>query len=112
MLLRHASAAGRPFDAALLDQQMPDCDGAELGRIIMHDRMLQSTRLILLTSAVKRGESPVFAELGFAGYLLKPVPQRDLTDCLRLTLGSQADSWRTHDRPMFTRHTSGAQQPR
>jgi CheY-like chemotaxis protein len=47
MLMRQAAQAGRPFDAALLDQQMPDCDGAELGRTIVNDENLESTRLIL-----------------------------------------------------------------
>jgi PAS domain S-box-containing protein len=109
ILIRHAAAVGRAFDAALLDHQMPGCDGAELGRIISQDKTLESTRLILLSASGQRGEGQLFADLGFAGYLLKPVSQRDLTDCLMLTLGSQADSWRTHNRPMITRR---AQRPR
>jgi two-component system sensor histidine kinase/response regulator len=111
MLMRHAAAAGRPFDAVLLDQQMPDCDGAELGRIIFSDDMLDSTRLILLTSSGQRGEGQMFADIGFAGYLLKPVAQRDLTDCLMLALASGADTWRTRARPMVTRHALRAQYP-
>jgi two-component system sensor histidine kinase/response regulator len=111
MLMRHAAAVGRPFDAVLLDQQMPDCDGAELGRIIFSDDMLDSTRLILLTSSGQRGEGQMFADIGFAGYLLKPVAQRDLTDCLMLALASGADTWRTRAQPMVTRHALRAQYP-
>jgi CheY-like chemotaxis protein len=102
---------GRPFDAALLDQQMPDCDGAELGRIIFNDETLDSTRLILLTSSGQRGEGQLFAELGFAGYLLKPVAQRDLTDCLTLALAAEADTWRMHNQPMITRHALRTRRP-
>src|ERR1700676_5355924 len=40
-IMRQAGAAGRPFDAALLDHLMPDCDGAELGRIIVQDETLK-----------------------------------------------------------------------
>ena len=112
MLMRHAAAVGRPFDAALLDHQMPDCDGAELGRIIMGDSALQSARLILLTSSGQRGEGQMFADLGFAGYLLKPVSQRDLVDCLMLALGSEADTWRKRALPMITRHALRAQRQR
>jgi PAS domain S-box-containing protein len=112
MLIRHAAAVGRPFDAALLDQRMPDSDGAELGRIIMSDATLDSTRLILLTSSGQRGDGQVFADLGFAGYLVKPVSQRDLTDCLMLALGSAADTWRSRDLPIITRHALRAQRPR
>jgi two-component system sensor histidine kinase/response regulator len=111
MLMRHAAAVGRPFDAVLLDQQMPDCDGAELGRIIFDDDTLDSTRLILLTSSGQRGEGQLFADIGFAAYLLKPVAQRDLTDCLMLALASEADTWRTHSQPMITRHGLRAQRP-
>ncbi len=34
-LMRHAAAAGRPFEVALLDHQMPGCDGATLGKTIL-----------------------------------------------------------------------------
>jgi CheY-like chemotaxis protein/HPt (histidine-containing phosphotransfer) domain-containing protein len=104
MLMRQAAAAGRPFDAALLDYQMPDCDGAELGRIILNDDTLDCTRLVLLTSSGQRGEGQLFADIGFAGYLLKPVAQRDLTECLKLALASGADTWRRHAQPIITRH--------
>jgi two-component system, sensor histidine kinase and response regulator len=112
MLMRQAAAAGRPFDAALLDQQMPDCDGAELGRRIVNDEALESTRLILLTSSGQRGEGQQFADIGFAGYLLKPVALRDLTECLMLALASESDTWRTHAQPIITRHALRVQRAR
>ena len=40
-LMHQAHAAHRPFDAALLDHQMPNCDGAELGRMIIQDDSLK-----------------------------------------------------------------------
>ena len=108
-LMRQASAAGRPYDAALLDHLMPDCDGAELGRIIVMDETLKSTRLILLTSSGQRGDGQVFADIGFAAYLLKPVTQRDLTECLTLALANTAQSWHLQSQPMITRHALRAQ---
>jgi len=108
-LLRQARAAGRTFDAALLDHQMPDCDGAELGRIVIADETLKQTRLVLLTSSGQRGDSHLFADIGFAGYLLKPVAQLDLTDCLMLILGSTAQSWHLKSQPIVTRHALRAQ---
>jgi PAS domain S-box-containing protein len=108
-LMRQARAAGRGFDAALLDHLMPDCDGAELGRIIIADQTLKSTRLILLTSSGQRGDGQLFADIGFAAYLLKPVAQRDLTACLMLALANTADSWHMKSQPMITRHALRAQ---
>jgi PAS domain S-box-containing protein len=111
-LMRQASAAGRPYDAALLDHLMPDCDGAELGRIIVHDEAINSTRLILLTSSGQRGDGQLFAHIGFAGYLLKPVTQRDLTECLILVLANTAQSWHLQSQPIITRHALRAQRIR
>jgi two-component system sensor histidine kinase/response regulator len=108
-LMRQASAAGRPYDAALLDHLMPDCDGAELGRVIVRDETLKSTRLILLTSSGQRGDGQLFADIGFAAYLLKPVTQRDLTECLILALANTAHSWHLQSQPMITRHALRAQ---
>jgi two-component system sensor histidine kinase/response regulator len=108
-LMRQARAAARPFDAALLDHLMPDCDGADLGRTINQDETLKATRLILLTSSGQRGDGQMFADIGFAGYLLKPVTQRDLTECLILVLANTAHSWHLQSQPMITRHALRAQ---
>jgi signal transduction histidine kinase/DNA-binding response OmpR family regulator/HPt (histidine-containing phosphotransfer) domain-containing protein len=108
-VMRQARAADRPFDAALLDHLMPDCDGADLGQIIVQDEALKSTRLILLTSSGQRGDGQLFADIGFAAYLLKPVTQRDLTECLVLALANTAHSWHLQSQPMITRHALRAQ---
>ena len=104
VLMRQAHAEHRPYHAALLDHLMPSCDGAELGRIINEDPWLKSTHLILLTSSGQRGDGQLFAHIGFAGYLLKPVTQRDLTECLMLALANSADSWHLQSQPIITRH--------
>jgi two-component system sensor histidine kinase/response regulator len=81
---------------------MPDCDGAQLGRLIVADPMLKTTRLILLTSSGQREESRSFAEIGFAGYLLKPVTQRDLVASLQLVLAQLPEVWHLRSQPMVT----------
>jgi two-component system, sensor histidine kinase and response regulator len=54
----------------------------------------------------------MFSELGFAGYLLKPVTHRDLTDCLMMVLGTQAEGWRMATQPIVTRHALRSQRQR
>jgi two-component system sensor histidine kinase/response regulator len=103
-LMRQAQQAGRPFEVALLDHQMPDCDGAELGRAIVADPLLRTTRLVLLTSSGQRGDGQLFADIGFAGYLIKPITQRDLNDCLRVVLSHSAQEWHMQSQPIVTRH--------
>jgi two-component system sensor histidine kinase/response regulator len=111
-LMRQAALGGRPFEVALLDHQMPGCDGAKLGTMINKEPALRTTRLILLTSSGQRGDGRLFAELGFAGYLLKPVTQRDLTDSLMLVLGARAEVWHQQSQPIVTRHALRTQRIR
>jgi two-component system, sensor histidine kinase and response regulator len=111
-LMRHAASAGRPFEVALLDHQMPGCDGATLGKTILEEHALRGARLILLTSSGQRGDGRLFSDLGFAGYLLKPVTHRDLTDCLMMVLGTQAEGWRMATQPIVTRHALRSQRAR
>ena len=104
MTLMHAEhAAGRSFDVALIDHQMPDCDGAELGRRLNAETAFNSVRLILLTSSNRRGDVARFAELGFAGFLLKPVAFRELATCLDTVLSSKAVEWQVRTQPIVTR---------
>ncbi len=84
-LLMDAGEAGRPFEVVLIDRQLPDCDGADLGHRIAQDAALKATRLIMLTSTGHDDEH-LFAQRGFAAFLTKPVSQRRLTDCLHATL--------------------------
>jgi CheY-like chemotaxis protein len=86
-LMSDAVEQGSPFHIALLDQQMPLMDGVELGRRIKSDPLLQNTILIMVTSLGQRGEAAMLNEIGFAGYLSKPVRQLHLRDSLRSALG-------------------------
>jgi two-component system sensor histidine kinase/response regulator len=62
-----------------------------------------------LTSSGQRGDGQLFADIGFAAYLLKPVAQRDLTECLVLVLANTAHSWHLQSQPMITRNALRAQ---
>jgi two-component system, sensor histidine kinase and response regulator len=108
-LLRDAVSEERPFEAALVDHPMPECSGAEFGRVVVADEQLRATRLILLTSSGQRGDGQLFSDIGFAGYLLKPVAQRDLTDCLLKIFGVDASEWIERSQPMITRHALRAE---
>jgi CheY-like chemotaxis protein len=103
-LLKQARSDDRPFDAALIDFQMPAMDGASLGEIVNRDTSLSKTRLILLTSLDRVGDQQRFAAIGFAAYLTKPVRARELKECLDRVLASEAHEWHMHSQPMVTRN--------
>jgi two-component system sensor histidine kinase/response regulator len=111
-MMREAHNGGRPFEVALLDHQMPGCDGSEFGLRLLTDETLRNTRLILLTSSGKRGDGQLFADIGFAGYLQKPVAQRDLIECLMVVLAHKAEVWRSQSQPIVTRHQLRARRSR
>ena len=105
-LLRAASAEGRPYDIAIVDFDMPGIKGDELGERIKADTEIRSTVLVMLTSAGMRGDANRLHQIGFTGYLTKPICQPVLRRCLQTVdprYGNQADGLRPA--PLTTRHT-------
>jgi signal transduction histidine kinase/ligand-binding sensor domain-containing protein/CheY-like chemotaxis protein/HPt (histidine-containing phosphotransfer) domain-containing protein len=97
-----ASGAGQPFDLAILDYMMPGCDGLQLASQIVADARHRGMRLILLTSAqAVRGGSDI-AALGFSAYLLKPVSNRELRECLIRVLSAELTRWQVSTQPVAT----------
>jgi two-component system sensor histidine kinase/response regulator len=86
-VLRGAAAEGRPYDVALLDMEMPEMDGLTLARMIKADPTIASTRLIVLTSMGRKLTEDQLKEAGLAAYLVKPIKQSRLLDCLVNAIG-------------------------
>ena len=102
----------QPFDAVVLDYQMPDMDGAMLGEQIVKSREIAPTRLMLLTSLDRSGDMQRFAQIGFSAYLTKPVRTRELLACLNRALSHDAQDWHMHSQPIITRGTLVATETR
>ncbi len=81
-LLRKAVNEGSPFDLALLDMQMPKMDGEILGQLILSEPVLANTSLIMMTSINESNHAQQFLDLGFSAYLIKPVKESRLLECL------------------------------
>ena len=80
--LRQAAQAGAAYDLAILDWHMPEMDGLELARQIRADPILNSLRLLMLTSSGPSDGGPQAAAAGIDRYLPKPVRQAELRDAL------------------------------
>lgn len=78
-VLRDLSTSGALPAFAVVDMQMPGMDGLALGRAIREDAGLKAVPLILLTS---RGRQVDAGANGFSEYLVKPVRQAQLRECL------------------------------
>ncbi len=103
-LMRRAAERGEPFDAAILDMQMPEMDGMELARRIKADPDVCSTRLALLTSIGHRGDGAEAQRCGIAAYLTKPVRQAELRAVLETIMGKTGSGTRRGD-TLVTRDT-------
>jgi CheY-like chemotaxis protein len=97
-LLRVAAGEGLPYDLALLDVQMPEMDGFALAAAIKGDPSLAATRLIVLTSVGQAPRSAELTRLGIESFLIKPVKQSRLFDCLigRAGRGVETDKPESH----------------
>jgi len=102
--LRDACEGGRPFDIALLDLMMPGMTGFELARRIKEDPELRETRLVLMPSFGKRGHANDARQAGISGYLVKPVRQSELRECL-LTIVADRQTAGQQPPRLVTRHT-------
>lgn len=74
------------FDVAILDMQMPGMDGAELGKMMQEDTVLNKIPLVMMTSIGNVKEPGYFARIGFKAYFTKPVTSSDFYDALVVVL--------------------------
>ena len=88
--LSRAALLNNPFDLAILDLMMPETDGFELARIIKSNHAIAATRLIMMPSFGQRGHGRTARETGVAGYLIKPVKQAELRQCIAAVMGGTA----------------------
>jgi len=80
--IRQAVDKGDPFRVALLDLHMPKMDGRTLGGLIKADPCMADMRVALMTPLGECGKRGHLEEIGFAGYLTKPISHRELMDFL------------------------------
>ncbi|HUY11326.1 MAG TPA: response regulator, partial [Candidatus Dormibacteraeota bacterium] len=89
-LARSAARSGEPFDVALVDLRLGNGDGFDVLRCLRRDPLTSSIRAIMITAydSASLGKTAIAA--GFTGYLVKPIKQSQLFDCITGTSPSPA----------------------
>ncbi len=103
--IRRAHAAGEPYRLAVVDYMMPGADGEGVGRAVRADASLNGLGLLLATSASVRGDAARFEEVGYDGYLPKPLRADTLQAMIEAVLARRAtDPPPTGHQPLLTQH--------
>ena len=103
--LKAATKLKDPFQIAIIDMQMPEMDGIELGQKIKESPSLKKVSLIMMTSMGQRGDVARIKKIGFSAYLNKPVKQSQLYDCLISVLYNKKMRVEPESEKIITRHS-------
>ena len=90
-------AQARPFDAILMDIQMPRLDGIQTTQRLKQDPRTRNVPVIALTAHAMAGDRQRFLDAGMDDYLTKPIEETELVRVLSRWL---AHSAQTHAAPI------------
>ncbi|MFK5856025.1 MAG: response regulator [Bacteroidota bacterium] len=94
-IMQKAVNAGKCFDIALVDFQMPEKTGFDFASILIKENILKNTKLILLSSISDMFTSTQIKNAGFSTFLYKPIKlsqfQDVLFDVVNHSIGDQVD---------------------
>jgi CheY-like chemotaxis protein/HPt (histidine-containing phosphotransfer) domain-containing protein len=80
--LYKAVSVNCPYDIVLVDIQLPEMVAGSLERLMIAESAMQQTHWVVLTSITQISEAKRLVDIGFSGYLTKPVKAHRLFDCL------------------------------
>ncbi|MBE9184744.1 PAS domain S-box protein [Microcoleus sp. LEGE 07076] len=80
--LYKAVSVNCPYDIVLVDIQLPEMVAGSMERLMIAEQAMQQTHWVVLTSITQIAEAKRLVDIGFSGYLTKPVKAHRLFDCL------------------------------
>ena len=86
--LKEAALAGAPYQLAIFDLMMPEMDGRQLALHVKTDALLQDTLLLLMTSAPMHKDMRKLQDVGFSGYLNKPLRPGEIVEAASCIIGA------------------------
>ena len=83
---KHAKKQGEAFDIALINKQLPDINGVELGELLRSKQNSKNIPLAIMTNLGTKDDANYVSSLGFSGYFTKPIIADDLITTLSFIL--------------------------
>lgn len=99
--LVRACREGCPFNLVLLDASAPGTDALRLAERLLGIPELAPLRIVVITSAGRRGDAARCRELGVAAYLTFPLSASELAEALVLAIETPAGK----DKELVTNHS-------
>jgi len=84
-----ASSAGKQYELIICDVLMPGMDGFSFVERVRQEPKLSTAKIMMLTSAGRRGDAARCEGLGISAYAMKPVRQSELQDVISRLLGEK-----------------------
>ncbi len=109
--LEKACETGSPFEAVLLDGQMPMMDGFQVAERIKANQRTAGAKVVMLSSSAQLNDAQRCRELGIAAHITKPVKQSELLAGLRMVLGNKAGEVAAAFRPFINAFDCSAEVP-
>ena len=91
-VMKKSASSNEPFAIALIDCMMPEMDGFQLAELIRSDPDIKDTKLVMLSSATRIGDSHDLEKYGLKSWLVKPVKPSELLLSLLRVLGKARQS--------------------
>ncbi len=73
-------------DLILMDLHLPEMDGITATRIIKSDEKNRSIPVLALTASAMKGEEDKILNMGFDGYVAKPIDVKKLLEAISVSL--------------------------
>ncbi len=99
--LKDAAGKGEPYDLIITDYCMPELNGEMLAKVIKSDKDISETLMVIVTSAPVSGDGQKMKEIGFSGYLLKPLFPMEIINIISTIIGAYKKGKKI---PLITRH--------
>ncbi len=109
--LQNAAKNNHPFKVALLNNCLT-LKAETLGRQIKEEQGIQDVHLVIITRIGNRGDAERFRKAGFDAYLVQPIKQSHLLDCLHMVTGKSMENREECSGKIITKHMIAEEQKR